>query len=425
MAMRHLGAGLLAAVVATSSASALIVGANGHVHGPGCGHVMDIQGEFTQAELAAQARAMGAALVLGPNEFAVGPTSSSLPGITFILNDIGGVGPGTDARAGFERAAALWSKAFTDPITIRLDVGFSALGPGILGSTGSTGNQGPYSLIRNQILADQTSWEDRRAAASLPAGPSIAFVSNEPPVAGPIDSAQRFLDNNNSFDNNNIRINTANVKALGLVPAYNPVTNPLGRDGMVQFSNLFTWDFDPRDGIAPGAFDFVGVAAHEIGHALGFVSGVDLADVNALPGVAPPGRRGLNNLAWGTSLDLFRYGLFDGVQTLDWSIGGAPCLTIDNGATCAALMSTGRLNGDGRQASHFKDDIILGGLPIGIMDPTATGPGGTRPPMVITYFDLLAFDIIGYDLRSAVPAPAALLLFGLGLAGLGVVRRRA
>jgi hypothetical protein len=392
-------------------AAAVSVPAHAHVHTENCGH------QFTEWQ--------GVVDTTGLQPKA---SSFSAGSLTFILNDLGGVGEGTQARAGFEAAAALWSAVFVDPITIRLDVRFAELGPGILGSTGSTTNSINYVGLRGLLQADAKSAADASAVASLQAGP-LTFVTNEPPAGGPIDSTVRVLDSNNSTDNNFININTAQVKALGLNPTYDPVSNPGGRDGSVSFSTAFAWDFDRSDGIGAGLFDFVGVAAHEIGHALGFRSGVDLADVNALPGVAPPGRRGLNNLAWGTVNDLYRYGSFDGVQTLDWSIGGNPCYSIDAGASCLALLSTGRLNGDGRQASHWKDDVLLGIIPpLGLMDPTATGPGGTRPFMELSAFDITAFDVIGYDLRSfstAVPEPAswAMMIFGFGLVGSAMRRR--
>ena len=318
----------------------------------------------------------------------------------------------------------MWSKVLKDPITVRLDVRFAALGPNILGSTGSTTNTIDYASLRSLLAAGSTSFWDGRAMNALQTGP-LSFVSNEPPVSGPIDARTRFLDNNNTNDNNFIQINTAQVKALGLNPLYNATTNPGNRDGSVSFSTLFSWDFDPTDGITPGTIDFVGVAAHEIGHALGFRSGVDLADQNALPNrAAPNGARGLNNLGWGTVHDLQRYGSFGGQTALDWSIGGNPCFSVNAGQSCLARLSTGAFNGDGRQASHWKDDIITGNLPLGIMDPTATGPGGARPFMQISRFDLIAFDTMGYDLGVPESSSWAMLIAGFGLTGAAMRRRR-
>lgn len=59
----------------------------------------------------------------------------------------------------------------------------------------------------------------------------------------------------------------------------------------------FSFDFN-HNNVAPGKINFVGVAAHEIGHALGFVSGVD--DIDGLNGVYT-GDTLCSNL-----LDLFR-----------------------------------------------------------------------------------------------------------------------
>ncbi len=378
----------------------------GHVHSAVCNH------QFTEDQ---------GTLKVGGLNATKGSTSGG-GGLKFILNNLGGVEEDTDAFRGFQAAAAIWSNVIKDDITIRLDVRFATLGPNILGSTGSTTNTIDYAGLRGLLAADQKGFFDQMAVNSLQAGP-LSFVSNEPLDAGPIDARTRFLDNNGTFDNLNININTAQVKALGLNPVY-AGSNPGGRDGSVSFSSDFTWDFDRSDGLDPTKFDFVGVAAHEIGHALGFRSGVDTADVNAMPFIAPPGRRGLNNIAWGTVNDLFRYGEFGGDRVLDWSIGGRSCLSLNGGEDCVGLLSTGRRNGDGRQASHWKDDTLTG-FTLGLMDPTASGPNGTRPFQDITRYDLIAFDVMGYDI-AAVPEPAtwAMMIGGFGFVGAAMRRRR-
>ncbi len=399
---------LLAAVVTTPAFGQT----PGHLHTAQCNHQWDDnQGAYDSNSLSFSA-----------DNLSTGGGAGG--GLTFVLNNLGGVDLGTQARSGFERAAGLFSGLFKDNATIRLDVQFSALGAGILGSTGSTTNTVGYNNVRGALNSDAKTFFDRKAIGTLGTGP-ISFVTNEPPAGGAIDSRLRSLDANDTFDNNNLNVNTAQMKAMGLNPVYT-AGNITQRDGIVSFSSAFTWDFDPTDGITPGSFDFVGVAAHEIGHALGFRSGVDLADTNALPGVRPPGARGLNNIAWGTVHDLFRYGIFEGNTVRDWSIGGTPCYSI-NGVNCIASLSTGRLNGDLRQASHWKDDVLLNiAPPLGLMDPTATGPGGTRPSQVFTKFDRIAFDAMGYDLASAVPEPQtwAMMIFGFGLVGTMVRRQR-
>ena len=383
----------------------------GHVHTAECNHqFVDEQGTYKA----------------GPSNDRFKVASESGGGMKFILIDTGGVGEGTVARKAFEAAARYWSNILTDDITIRLNVQFSQLGPNILGSTGSTTNAVGYNTVRNALIADAKTQYDAAAVKSLTAGP-LTFVSNEPPNAGPINTATRFLDNNNTFDNNNLSVNTAQMKAMGLNPVY-ASTNVNQVDGSVSFSTLFNWDFDPTNGIGEGLIDFVGVAAHEIGHALGFRSGVDLADVNAMPFIPAPGRRGLGNIAWGTVNDLFRYGSFDGQTIRDWSIGGTPCHSIDGGKTCTGLLSTARNNGDGRQASHWKDDTLLNAFPpIGIMDPTASGPGGTRPFQKVTRADAIAFDVMGYDLNvAAIPEPQtwAMMIIGFGAVGFAARRRQ-
>jgi hypothetical protein len=400
---------LLAALCCATSAVPAM--AQQHVHGASCNHqTADDQGTLAAAPQTG-------------DSFVVSNATGT--GVKFILNNLGGVEEGTDAFKGFTAAAKIFSNFFKDDITIRLDVRFAQLAPNVLGSTGSTTNTGSYALVRSLLAADSKTKYDAIAVSNLSNNAALSFVTNEPPAAGAIDSRTRFLDNNNTFDNLNVQLNTAQVKALGLVPVYNPNTNADGRDGSVSFSNQFVWDFDRNDGITAGAIDFVGVAAHEIGHALGFRSGVDTADVNALPGIAPPGARGLNNIAWGTVHDLFRYGEFEGETMLDWSVNSPSCHSIDAGATCTGLLSTGRLNGDGRQASHWKDDAITNDL-IGLMDPTATGFNGTRPFQAVTQADLIAFDAMGYDLNS-VPEPAtwAMMIGGFGFVGAAARRRRA
>ena len=310
--------------------------------------------------------------------------------LTFTLHNIGGVTPGSQAEAGFLRATALWQSFLGDTVNIRLDVGFSSLGPGILGSTGSAGKVVSYAAVRAALTADQSSSDDAAAVASLSAGSSLAFFTNN-------SAGTRVFDNDGSANNTFLDVNTANLKALGITTDANGQPVDTGAaDGNITFSSDFNWDFDPSNGINPGAIDFVGVAFHEIGHALGFVSGVDTVDYYS--GSGPGGRTNLNPYAIFSTLDLFRY---SGSGVRDLSYGGTRYFSLNGGITNLALFSTGDFQGDGNQASHWKD-----GLGIGIMDPTSVPAGQAN---VVTSRDIQALDVIGWNLAgSQGPAPGSI-----------------
>ena len=235
--------------------------------------------------------------------------------------------------------------------------------------------------MRAALTADQTSSNDAAAVASLSAGSSLSFFTNN-------SAGARVFDNDGSANNTYLSVNTANLKALGITTdANNRPVDTGGADASITFSSDFTWDFDPSDGITAGAIDFVGVAFHEIGHALGFESGVDTVDYYS--GSGPGAPFNLNPYAIFSTLDLFRY---SSAGTRDLSYGGTKYFSIDGGLTNLALFSTGDFQGDGYQASHWKD-----GLGIGIMDPTSVPAGQAN---VITSRDILAMDVIGWNLTN-------------------------
>jgi CSLREA domain-containing protein len=171
-------------------------------------------------------------------------------------------------------------------------------------------------------------------------------------------------------------------RALGLMP---PVANPEAEQPpSIGFNSNKSFDFNPDDGIDPNKLDFVGVAVHEIGHALGFYSLVGWREQDPQAPVAV------------SVLDLFRFrpgvtlATFSTAQRI-LSSGGEHVFFA---GPPALPLSTGRPDGsggDGRQASHWKDDALTGQY-IGIMDPT--GQLGQR--MVLTENDLRAFDFLGY-----------------------------
>ncbi|MEZ6040715.1 MAG: NF038122 family metalloprotease [Planctomycetaceae bacterium] len=333
-------------------------------------------------------------------------------GVIFNLTDTGGAGIGTQARAGFEAAAAFWSSKFSDNVFVNLNIGFTTLGPNILGSASSTQQLNSYTDFRNAIAADMTSFHDATFSGSLPGGasfdPYINRTSDNPNGFG---SATPYVDADGGANNTQVRINTATAKALGLLSA-----NAAASDASITFSDAFTFDFDPSDGITAGAFDFVGVAIHEIGHALGFVSGVDILDINSPPVNGPFLD---NQFTFVSPLDFTRFSIDSETAgaDIDWTADArAKYFSIDGGATIFQnnAFSTGFYFGDGHQASHWKDDMGFG-----IMDPTLA-PGELGVPSEL---DFIALDVIGWDRMSisAVPEPSSTAL--MSLIALAFVRR--
>jgi hypothetical protein len=303
------------------------------------------------------------------------------------LNPAAGMDP--NALAGFQAAANYWQSQLTDNVTVNIDVGFSALGPGILGSAGSTSAVYSATAVRTALINDAFSANDALAIGNLPSLSGLGGLSFLTQVNSESGSTAVTLDNDDSNNNRWLDINTANAKALGLMGVN------AAADASITFSSLFSWDFDQSNGVGAGLQDFVGVAIHEIGHALGFVSGVDIVD--GYIGNAT----NLDNYAIFNTLDMFRY---SSAGTLNLAAGAAGYFSLDGGTTNLGLFSTGTSHGDGRQASHWKDNLGLG-----IMDPTANPAGQMNTPSAL---DLIAFDVIGWNL---VPEPSSVLLASFGL----------
>jgi hypothetical protein len=332
-----------------------------------------------------------------------------LPANALTFNFTPAAGTSQQAIDGFATAGSLWSSLFTDNVTVNVNINFTALGAGTLGEASSTTQSFGYDRVYGALNNDRTSADDNTAVNSLSKAPTFNMLlnrtANSPNGAG---SATPYLDNNGDANNKTVNLTTANAKALGLI------ANGNNNDASISFNNAFNWDFNRNDGISGGAFDFIGIAAHELGHSLGFLSGVDTLDGNASGTFYND-----SQLTYVSPLDLLRYSTDSkNANAIDWTADPRDkYFSIDGGATNIAAFATGDVFGDGRQASHWKDNLGLG-----IMDPTIS----SGDLLQINENDKRAFDVIGWN-RAGNAAPNAQVLNFVqnsnGIAGAGSLAR--
>ena len=302
---------------------------------------------------------------------------AGFPAHALTFNTTFNANVGAQAQAAFNFATAEFSAAYTDAVTVNLNVLFGNTGLG--GSSTALQFVVPdtYAKVRADLIADQLAHPSADGATSIGAGGSVNTLI-DPTNGG------RFL------------YTFAQAKALGARAANAP-----GTDGTITFSNAQTFTFNPLSRGGPG-FDFIGVAEHEISEVMGTIPGLGTSFCN--PGCGP------DYLVF----DLFRYSAAATRKLVDAS---GVYFSIDNGTT--NLHGFNFANGNGSDPQDWDSS-----------DPTDPRNAFTGPNQAhaISAVDFTTLDVIGWDLKAAAPVPEpetyALMLAGLGVLGTIARRRR-
>jgi hypothetical protein len=301
--------------------------------------------------------------------------------LNIILRGTAQLDSNPQAKAAFERAAAIWETRIADSVTVYVDVDFGttrfgeAFPENVIASASSDtrgGSEGLYPALVPLIGAQADNASESALYALLPGATLPTDLGGTTRLASPSILLRALL-------------------ALPTTAAESDSAPSIG------FNSVFAYDFDPTNGISPGTKDFEGVVVHEIGHMLGFSSRVGSVELGST--INAP-----------TVLDLYRFrpgvgnGTFGSANRIQSSGGEQVFFTGSN----SLALSTGRPDGTGgdeQQASHWKDDAQTL-TRIGIMDPTLAS--GVRSEL--TNADITAFGILGYNMVNATPgtpAPAA------------------
>jgi hypothetical protein len=334
-----------------------------------------------------------------------------------------GLGTTLQQMVGMEMAGRIWSSYLKDPITVNIHVGMvsSLLLPSKVIGGALPGIQAAqlYADVRNRLVTEAGSRDyssalsgtsDRLSFDDKVATTNINLMSDKE-LKTQIDWQSNNLGTytglTDPLKTSTLNITRANSKALGLT-----MSNIGNLDGYILLSDLFGdktstgeslfWNYNYTRTPNSNELDFLSTAVHEIGHILGFVSGVDrpgwmtnTVDIGQQSVFIENAKQQVKNA---TPLDLFRW---SGVLENDISygtVGGSLIdsgryFSINSGRTKIADFSTGSdtaRGGDGSQASHWKHGTAS------IMSPKLQL--GTRPK--VSAVDLRALDVIGWDLNT-------------------------
>ena len=266
-----------------------------------------------------------------------------------------------DARAALALAKAYLENTFMDPITVSIFVSFQDLGgSGVIGATSNNYIQNiSYTVSRAGLVNGMDADDEIQSWLPLGATCPVRFNGGSPTIT----------------NKNEVDWTKANyIATVGTSP---------GPAASMAFNTQFApnFDYDPSDGVPIDKLSFVDTVIHEVGHVLGFISGVD----------------NFNNVEF-AALDLFRFQISNYNPSTFADFQTFPRLVSFNNPNddvmLDMILAEYRMeDGNPWQASHFREEPPY----VGIMQP-AQSDGETHYPHYYSTADLAAFDAIGFEI---------------------------
>lgn len=250
---------------------------------------------------------------------------------------------------------------FTDPVTVMINLDYAAMGPNVLGGTVSAYVQDSWIDVRDALQAGMDPNDDLQNY--LPAGDRIPVRYNG--LSDTVTNEDRCF------------VTIANYRAA--------VGDAAGVAASMTFNQNFGWDYSPPS-IGAGLYDFQSILTHEVGHALGFVSGVDFRfqDIEMMDVLR-------FQRSDGTGTD-YNPDTFDEFQTTARLVDADAPGTSDDVNSDLISVEYQMSDGSPNQASHFHNQSPA----IGIMDPQFAS-GETFYPNFLRTSDLAILDAVGWD----------------------------
>jgi hypothetical protein len=252
-------------------------------------------------------------------------------------------------KSAMQYAAGIFDALIQSPVTVHVSVGWGeargqALDPGMIGESYiRTGLFRTYAEYKADLTAHAASTAALSAAANLADPGGNIFVAG------------------------------GQAKALGEIDAQGAAV-----DADIGFSSSVAFAFDPNARAVPGAIDFVGLALHELSHALGRVS---------YAGVP-------------TGFDMQRY-LAPGAHAAPGA--GPAYLSVDGGSTNLGGLSTTGNSAD--WDSTRTNDVSSAFLPAGIA-------------LTLSSSDLIGLAALGWAVNTPAVGPFATTGTGTSTTGL-------